>query len=189
MVVICNENFKENDKYETYFNYFPNITLSNFQKWALKAIVDKEHLLITAHTGSGKTLPAEFAIQYFVSHGKKVIYTSPIKALSNTKLCDLRRKYPNISFGIVTGDITDNPDADVLIMTTEILPNTIINRKLRENNSNLQLSFINISRSLILLSEKGTLSNAPGASSFLCIDLAISTSGEIITSIGRFSLL
>tara|TARA_Y100000389_G_scaffold204581_1_gene258135 strand:- start:1863 stop:4349 length:2487 start_codon:yes stop_codon:yes gene_type:complete len=141
MVVICDEEFKENNKYETYFRYFPNITLSNFQKWALKAIVDKEHLLITAHTGSGKTLPAEFAIQYFVSQGKKVIYTSPIKALSNTKLCDLRRKYPNISFGIVTGDITDNPDADVLIMTTEILPNTIINRKLRETNEKLQLSF------------------------------------------------
>ena len=49
--------------------------------------------------------------------------------------------------------------------------------------------FINISRRLILFSAKGTLSNAPGASSFLCIDLAISISGEIIASIGRFSLL
>ena len=54
---------------------------------------------------------------------------------------------------------------------------------------NLQLSLIKISSNLILLSEKGTLSNAPGASSFLCIDFAISISGEIITSIGKFSLL
>ena len=54
---------------------------------------------------------------------------------------------------------------------------------------NLQFSLIKISSNLILLSAKGTLSNAPGASSFLCIDLAISISGEIITSIGKFSLL
>ena len=53
----------------------------------------------------------------------------------------------------------------------------------------LQSSFINISNNLILLSANGTLSSAPGASNFLCIDLAISISGEIITSIGRFSLL
>lgn len=141
MVVICNKPFAQDLQFKQHFEMFPNIELSNFQKWALKSIVEEQHLLITAHTGSGKTLPAEFAIQYFVSKGKKVIYTSPIKALSNTKLCDLRRKYPHISFGIVTGDVTDNPDADVLIMTTEILPNTIINRKLRDNNEHLPLSF------------------------------------------------
>ena len=54
---------------------------------------------------------------------------------------------------------------------------------------NLQFSLIKISNNLILLSANGTLSSAPGASSFLCIDLAISISGEIITSIGKFSLL
>ncbi len=143
MVFICDKDFIENDKYNNYFNVFPNITLSNFQKWAFKSIVDKQHILITAHTGSGKTLPAEFAILHFIKQQKKVIYTAPIKALSNTKLCDFRKKYPNISFGIITGDITDNPDADVLIMTTEILPNTIMNQKLRKktNNNNISLSF------------------------------------------------
>ena len=141
MVVICNKPFESNEKYESYFNTFPNINLSEFQKWAIKSIVDEQHILITAHTGSGKTLPAEFAIQHFVSKGKKVIYTAPIKALSNTKLSDLRSKYPSISFGIITGDITDNPEADVLIMTTEILPNTLVNRKLRTQNSNVPLSF------------------------------------------------
>ena len=54
---------------------------------------------------------------------------------------------------------------------------------------NLQLSLISISKSLICFSANGTLSRAPGASNFLCIDLAISISGEIITSIGKFSLL
>merc|ERR1711998_69515 len=127
MVVICNKPFTEDIKYEEFWNYFPLLELSNFQKYSIKAIIEGHHSLITAHIGSGKTLPAEFAILYFIKLGKKVIYTCPIKALSNTKLSDLRRKYPDISFGILTGDISDNPDADVLIMTTEILPNTLVN--------------------------------------------------------------
>jgi len=143
MVVLCNKPFIEDAEYEKHFERFPSIVLSGFQRWAFKAIVDEQHILVTAHTGSGKTLPAEFAIQYFVEQGKKVIYTAPIKALSNTKLSDLRAKYPSISFGIITGDVTDNPEADVLIMTTEILPNTLANRKLRREtgNCNVPLSF------------------------------------------------
>jgi len=92
------------------------------------------------------TLPAEFAIQYFKQLGKKVIYTGPIKALCNQKLYDFRNKYSEISFGILTGDIKDNPDADVLIMTTEILRNTLFNKEVIEkdknnNTSNTLLSF------------------------------------------------
>ena len=128
MVIICNKPFvssEENRSYENHFNSFAPIELSSFQKWAIKAIVDNDNVLVTAHTGSGKTLPAEFAIQYFTQRKKKIIYASPIKALSNQKLYDFRRKFPNISFGILTGDCKDNPDADVLIMTTEILRNTL----------------------------------------------------------------
>lgn len=123
MVIICNTPFDED--YKTHFDSFAPIELSSFQKWAIKAIVDNDNVLVTAHTGSGKTLPAEFAIQYFTQRKKKVIYASPIKALSNQKLYDFRRKFPTISFGILTGDCKDNPDADVLIMTTEILRNTL----------------------------------------------------------------
>jgi len=127
MVVICpiQQTLKEtyNDsKYAKYFELFP-YELSDFQKYAIQAIVEGNHVLITAHTGSGKTLPAEFAIQHFVSTGKKVIYTSPIKALSNQKFYEFTMKYPAISFGLMTGDIKTNPNADVLIMTTEILMN------------------------------------------------------------------
>ena len=110
--------------YIEYFNQFP-YELSNFQKYAIESIVEGNHVLVTAHTGSGKTLPAEFAIEYFVSKGKKVIYTSPIKALSNQKFYEFTKKFPHISFGILTGDIKSNPEADVLIMTTEILQNTL----------------------------------------------------------------
>lgn len=145
MVVICNKPFTEDLKYEEFWNYFPLLELSNFQKYSIKAIIEGHHSLITAHTGSGKTLPAEFAILYFIKLGKKVIYTCPIKALSNTKLSDLRSKYPDISFGILTGDISDNPDADVLIMTTEILPNTLVNKKINkemeDEKQHLPLSF------------------------------------------------
>ena len=80
-------------------------------------------------------MPAEFAIEYFKNKGKKVIYTGPIKALCNQKLYDFKQKFPHISFGILTGDIKDNPEADVLIMTTEILRNTLFNKKINSKNT------------------------------------------------------
>ena len=120
MVFICSEPYPINSKYEHYFELFP-YPLSDFQKWAIHAIVEGQHVLITAHTGSGKTLPAEFAILHFVGQGQKVIYTCPIKALSNQKYYEFSKKYPHISFGLMTGDIKTCPDADVVIMTTELV--------------------------------------------------------------------
>ena len=111
MVFICPQEYS-NENYKSYFDYFP-FELSNWQKWSLQAMVEGNHSLVTAPTGSGKTLPAEFSIKYFHSIGKKVIYTSPIKALSNQKYHEFTSKYPDISFGILTGDIKDNPEADV----------------------------------------------------------------------------
>jgi superfamily II RNA helicase len=133
MVIICNAPYPMNDALfivDEYMRPGLRLMLSDFQKWAIKAIVEGDNVLITAHTGSGKTLPAEFAINYFVKQGKKVIYASPIKALSNQKLYDMRKKFPHISFGILTGDCKDNPEADVLIMTTEILRNTLLNKRI-----------------------------------------------------------
>jgi superfamily II RNA helicase len=124
MVKLCNTPYSTESKYDQYFALYP-YPLSDFQKYAIEAIVEGHHVLVTAHTGSGKTLPAEFAINYFTKTGKKVIYTSPIKALSNQKYYEFTQKYPHISFGLFTGDIKTNPDADVLIMTTEILMNSL----------------------------------------------------------------
>jgi superfamily II RNA helicase len=132
MVVICKDEFTQNEMFSEHFEKFP-FPLSDFQKYAIKSIVEGNHILVTAHTGSGKTLPAEFAIEYFVSQGKKVIYTSPIKALSNQKFHEFTKKFPNISFGILTGDIKFNPEADVLIMTTEILRNTLLQKTVDNN--------------------------------------------------------
>jgi len=120
---------KDNEsKYQTYFEKY-EYPLHIFQKYSIEAIVEGQHVLATAPTGSGKTLPGDFAIDYFNSKGKKVIYTTPIKALSNQKFYDFTNKYSNISIGLITGDIKTNPDADVLIMTTEILLNKLFQIK------------------------------------------------------------
>lgn len=137
MVFICPQEYS-NEDYQSYFDYF-SFELSNWQKWSLQAMVEGNHSLVTAPTGSGKTLPAEFSIRYFHSIGKKIIYTSPIKALSNQKYHEFTSKYPDISFGILTGDIKDNPEADVLIMTTEILRNNLYQKKY--DTKNLALDF------------------------------------------------
>ena len=128
--------------YNASFDEYP-FELSDFQKWAIKGIHENKNVLITAHTGSGKTLPAENAIKHFVEKGKKVIYCSPLKALSNEKFNDFQNKYTNISFGILTGDIKYNPDADVLIMTTEILRNNLFQMKEKDENnkSSITLDF------------------------------------------------
>jgi antiviral helicase SKI2 len=127
MVRICNKKYQsDNVDLNNIFSKYP-YELSDFQKHAIEAIYTGNHVLVTAHTGSGKTLPAEFAINFFVEKGKKVIYTSPIKALSNQKYYEFSQKYPHISFGLFTGDIKTNPEADVLIMTTEILMNALFN--------------------------------------------------------------
>ena len=119
------DTFQTDSKYNTYFESF-SFPLSPFQKQAIQAIVDGDHALVCAPTGSGKTLPAEFAIQHFTALGKRVIYCSPIKALSNQKKYEFTKKYgDNISFGLLTGDTKTNPGAQVLIMTTEILMNKL----------------------------------------------------------------
>lgn len=133
MVVICNSSYPQDSPYETHFDTFP-FPLSPFQKHAIEAIVENHHILVTAHTGSGKTLPAEFAIRHWTQKKKKIIYTSPIKALSNQKFYEFSQKFPEISFGLLTGDIKTNPEADVLIMTTEILMNRLFNENKDEKN-------------------------------------------------------
>ena len=126
MVKVCSLSYpSENDAtYNEYHQKFKH-PLHDFQKWALESIITGNHVLVCAPTGSGKSLPAEFAIDFFHSKGKKSIYCSPIKSLSNQKFYDFTKKYPHISIGLLTGDISCNTNADVLIMTTEILLNKL----------------------------------------------------------------
>lgn len=126
MVRICAFNYpkEREEEYKKYYENYP-YELHDFQKWSIEATVTGNHALICCPTGSGKTFGGEFALQYFHSKGKKIIYTTPIKALSNEKFHAFTHKYPDISIGILTGDLRCNPDADVLIMTTEILLNKL----------------------------------------------------------------
>jgi superfamily II RNA helicase len=126
--------------YQDHFSTFA-FELSDFQKHAIESIVDGHHILVCAPTGSGKTLPAEFAIRFFTSLGKKVIYTSPIKALSNQKYYEFSRKFPELQIGLCTGDIKTNPSADVIIMTAEILNNRLFHINGSNESSSSSLDF------------------------------------------------
>ena len=143
MVKVCSlTNYSEEDfsKYKLHFEKF-DYPLHIFQKYAIEGIIKGDHVLVTAPTGSGKSLPAEFAIDFFNSLGKKTIYCSPIKALSNQKFYDFSNKYPHISIGLITGDIKTNPDANVLIMTTEILLNKLYQIKTTSESLESSVSF------------------------------------------------
>ena len=99
--------------------------LDAWQKEAIKAIHRKENVLVTAKTGSGKTLVGEYQIAYSLRQNKRIFYTTPIKSLTNQKFHDLKHLFPKNSVGIMTGDIKSNPEADIVVMTTEILRNLL----------------------------------------------------------------
>jgi len=142
MVKICELEYpKESEElYKEYYQEY-SYELHDFQKWCVEAVVTGNHTLLCCPTGSGKTFGGEFAIKYFHSQGKKVIYTSPIKALSNEKFYAFTQKYPHISIGLITGDIKTNPEADVLIMTTEILLNKLYQIKSKSTLKSSSISF------------------------------------------------
>ena len=112
----CNESIP--DPVKTY-----PFELDHFQKHSHLCISKKENVLVTAHTGSGKTVVADYAIAQCLRDNRRVIYTSPIKTLSNQKYKEFSEVYPSV--GIMTGDIKMNIDAQCVIMTTEILRNLL----------------------------------------------------------------
>ncbi|KAK0200936.1 rRNA-processing arch domain-containing protein [Desarmillaria ectypa] len=93
--------------------------LDPFQKVSLYAIQRNESVLVSAHTSAGKTVVAEYAIAQCLNRKQRVIYTSPIKALSNQKYREMLAEFGDV--GLMTGDVTINPTATCLVMTTEIL--------------------------------------------------------------------
>lgn len=101
--------------------------LDPFQQHAISAISRNENVLVTAKTGSGKTLVGEYQIAHSLQKGRRVFYTTPIKSLSNQKFYDLKRMFPD-RVGIMTGDVKFRPDAQIVIMTTEILRNLLYKR-------------------------------------------------------------
>ncbi len=105
---------------------YKNFTLDQFQEDAIKAIQNNDSVVVSAPTGSGKTLIAEYIIDANKDNKRKIIYTAPIKALSNQKYRDFSKEYGEDKVGLMTGDIVINPTAKILIMTTEIYRNMVI---------------------------------------------------------------
>ncbi|MFH1519510.1 MAG: DEAD/DEAH box helicase [Candidatus Omnitrophota bacterium] len=102
-----------------------NFKLDKFQEEAIAAAQKNHSVIVSAPTGAGKTLIAEQIIEDCIINNKGIIYTAPIKALSNQKFRDFSKKYPRKT-GILTGDVSINRNAPILIMTTEIFRNAIL---------------------------------------------------------------
>ena len=107
----------ENPNYKPAKSY--KFTLDSFQKEAILCIENNQSVLVSAHTSAGKTVVAEYAIASSFQNKQRVIYTTPIKALSNQKYREFQEEFEDV--GLITGDVTINPNATCLIMTTEIL--------------------------------------------------------------------
>ena len=103
--------------------HYKSLLLDKFQEDAIRAIEHNHSVVVSAPTGSGKTLIADYIIDRDIKKGIKVIYTAPIKALSNQKYKDFCRDYGEEKIGLLTGDSVKNPNASVFIMTTEIYRN------------------------------------------------------------------
>src|SRR5436853_1591181 len=119
------------DGYETQENIQDFIArypfpLDQFQLDAIAQLAEGQSVLVAAPTGTGKTLVAEYAIWRAQQRNQRVIYTTPLKALSNQKYRDLRGLYGYDAVGLVTGDIVEHSRASIVIMTTEVYRNMLL---------------------------------------------------------------
>lgn len=117
-----------NETFLTHFremNRTRGICLDPFQEEAIAALAADQDVLVSAPTGAGKTVVAEFAVELAFLRATRCIYTAPIKALSNQKFRELAAQYGAEHVGLLTGDVTINREAQILVMTTEVLRNML----------------------------------------------------------------
>jgi ATP-dependent RNA helicase HelY len=112
--------------------------LDDFQLEACRALAADKGVLVAAPTGAGKTIVGEFAIHLAIERGLKVFYTTPIKALSNQKYAEMVKRYGTERVGLLTGDTNQNSDAQIVVMTTEVLRNMIY----ANSNSLISLGYV-----------------------------------------------
>ena len=153
----------------------------------MEAIDAGKSLIVAAPTGCGKTLIAEYAIEVSIRRQKRVVYTAPIKALSNQKYRDFRKRFGDASVGIHTGDVTINPEAEVLIMTTEIFRNLIL-----ENSPRLAQVYYTVFDEIHYLDdpERGTVWEesiilAPPEIRFMCLSATVPNIRELAQWMGK----
>jgi superfamily II RNA helicase len=163
-----------------------NLELDEFQVQAFAAVDRGDSLIIAAPTGCGKTLVAEYAVDVSMALGRRVVYTAPIKALSNQKYRDFRRRFGDEVVGIQTGDVTINPEARLLIMTTEIFRNLIL-----EDSPRLGDVYYAIFDEIHYLDdpERGTVWEesiilAPPAVRFMCLSATVPNIHELAAWMG-----
>ena len=111
-------------KTQKFAEKFP-FELDPFQIQACHALENGKGVLVAAPTGAGKTIVGEFAVDLVINSGGKCFYTTPIKALSNQKYTELCSKYGDSKIGLLTGDTAINSEAQIVVMTTEVLRNMI----------------------------------------------------------------
>jgi superfamily II RNA helicase len=109
---------------ESFLNQL-NFELDTFQLEALQTIHQGHSVVVCAPTGSGKTIIAEFAATEAIDKGVKLFYTTPLKALSNQKYFDLKNRFGEQNVGLLTGDISINREARIVVMTTEVFRNML----------------------------------------------------------------
>jgi len=112
--------------------------LDEFQLLAMKHLEEGKSVVVCAPTGSGKTVVAEYAVEMALMSNKRCYYTTPLKALSNQKLYDLKQKYGDEKVGLLTGDLSVNRDAPVVVMTTEVFRNMLYGTILGDVSRNLR---------------------------------------------------
>ncbi len=112
--------------------------LDDFQYDAIAALNARKSVVVCAPTGAGKTLIGEYAIHRALDQGKRVFYTTPLKALSNQKFRDFRDQFGPDRVGLLTGDVSINRDAPILVMTTEIFRNMLYGTPIGEVGTSLQ---------------------------------------------------
>ncbi len=102
-----------------------SFSLDDFQLEAIDSLNQGHSVVVSAPTGSGKTLIGEYAIYRAIAHHQKIFYTTPLKALSNQKLRDFKDQFGAENVGLMTGDVTINREASIIVMTTEIFRNML----------------------------------------------------------------
>ena len=112
--------------------------LDDFQKEACECISNKKSVVVCAPTGAGKTVIAQHSIHCALKEGKRVFYTTPLKALSNQKFNDFSEKYGSDKVGLLTGDSSHNRDAQIVVMTTEVFRNMLYGTNFGSVTDNLK---------------------------------------------------
>lgn len=128
---------QQNPSFNSFLELLP-FSLDPFQEQACQALAKGRGVLVAAPTGAGKTIVGEFAIHLALEKKQKVFYTTPIKALSNQKYAELVSRYGEKRVGLLTGDTNNNGDAEIVVMTTEVLRNMIY----ANSDSLIQLGYV-----------------------------------------------